>query len=404
MIVNKRPGGIVKVHDKDVLESVVSDGQKAKTLLDFKTKKCKRSAKRTEDRVSSAPHTVSPTTSTVDSRSLLNQANRMTDWLNEKTIKELQEKADHESQDAKKLYTPLLETEATFVQDVGDYLVHKDLVDLRKKEVLHKRWSDQVYEPIRSKILEAMDGTQWDHLDRRKREMHKQFLEHTNKRGFVFLEDDDREEYYAQALNDHRPAPIKIHTEALSDPLLTLGKQKSSEDRVVLRCMTGQRYTDNDIDQVRLPPLPLVPLGRHGVNSCKWLEMPLNNIESECRERSRRRMLGVGTKSDIDFAAWANAGYDPKVAERELQIPRRKFFEEEDKPPYGKLPAEIPKAPFIDPEDFSDKIINSNPFPSHMETLKSEYEAAQSWFEQRHNQNNAILTEEQQQIPMLATA
>ena len=27
----------------------------------------------------------------------------------------------------------------------------------------------------------------------------------------------------------------------------------------------------------------------------------------------RRRMLGVGTKTDIDFAAWANAGYDPKV-------------------------------------------------------------------------------------------
>ena len=93
-----------------------------------------------------------------------------------------------------------------------------------------------------------------------------------------------------------------------------------------------------------------------------------------------------------------------QVAERELQIPRRKFFEEEDKPPYGKLPAEIPKAPFIDPEDFSDKIINSNPFPSHMANLKSEYEAAQSWFEQRQSQNNAILTEEQQQIPMLATA
>ena len=67
-------------------------------------------------------------------------------------------------------------------QDVGDYLAHKDLVDLRKREVLHKRWSDQVFEPIRSKILDAMDGTQWDHLDRRKREMHRQFLEHTNKR------------------------------------------------------------------------------------------------------------------------------------------------------------------------------------------------------------------------------
>lgn len=396
----RRKGGSVKIHDKDIVESVISDGQKAKTQLDFNSnKKSKRAVpKTTVERVASAPHARSPSNS-VDSKNLLTQTSRVQDWLNEKTIKELQERADQESQAAKSLYTPLLETEATFIQDVGSYLSHKDLVDLRKKEVLHKRWSDQVYEPIRRKILEAMDGTEWDHLDRRKREMHRQFLEHVNKRGFVFLEDDDREEYYAQALNDHRPSPIKISTETLSDPLLTLDKRRADEDRVVMRCMTGTHYTDKDLDQIRLPPLPLVPLGRHGiVDSTKWLEMPLNNIESECRHRSRRRMLGLGTKTDIDFARWANAGWDPKRVEQELQIPRRRYFDIEDQPPYGRPPAPIPKGPFIDPEDFSDKVINTNPYPEHIANLTAEYEAAKSWFDQRR------ASEEPQQHAMLAHA
>lgn len=39
-----------------------------------------------------------------------------------------------------------------------------------------------MYEPIRTKIVQAIDGMEWDHLDRRKREMHRQYLEHVNKR------------------------------------------------------------------------------------------------------------------------------------------------------------------------------------------------------------------------------
>jgi hypothetical protein len=51
--------------------------------------------------------------------------------------------------------------------------------------------------------------------------------------------------------------------------------------------MTGYNYTDKDIDQVKLPPLPLVPLGRQGTDSIKWLQMPLHNIESTPRMASR---------------------------------------------------------------------------------------------------------------------
>lgn len=58
----------------------------------------------------------------------------------------------------------------------------KEVLDLRKKEMLHKKWNDRVYEPLREKIIDVMDGEDWPELDRRKRELHKQYLEFVNEK------------------------------------------------------------------------------------------------------------------------------------------------------------------------------------------------------------------------------
>lgn len=58
----------------------------------------------------------------------------------------------------------------------------KDVLDLRKREMLHKKWNDRVYEPLRGKIIDVMDGEDWPELDRRKRELHKQYLEFVNQK------------------------------------------------------------------------------------------------------------------------------------------------------------------------------------------------------------------------------
>jgi hypothetical protein len=48
--------------------------------------------------------------------------------------------------------------------------------------MLHKKWNDRVHEPLRKKIIEVMDGSDWPELDRRKRELHKQYLEFVNEK------------------------------------------------------------------------------------------------------------------------------------------------------------------------------------------------------------------------------
>lgn len=290
----KQPGGKVSVHSSDVVDELMIDSKDhIRTMKMNKSDVYRKRARR--------PMSTSVIQSKVDSKSLIGQTLRVQDWLNEKTVKglqfdipqawvEKQERSDVETKEARELYNPLLEVENTFVRDMENVVSSKEVLDLRKKEMLHKKWNDRVYEPLREKIIDVMDGEDWPELDRRKRELHKQYLEFVNEKGHVFLDTMDPSEYYAQALNGHRPAPIKIATKAFRDPLLSQGRERSAEERTILRCLTGNDYTDKDIEQVKLPPLPLVPLGRHGTDSVRWLEMPLHNIESTPRMASRGRM------------------------------------------------------------------------------------------------------------------
>ena len=63
-----------------------------------------------------------------------------------------------------------------------DLVAHKDMLDLRKKEILHKKWNEQVYSPIRSQIERSIAGPCYGEMARRKKILHKQYLEHVNKK------------------------------------------------------------------------------------------------------------------------------------------------------------------------------------------------------------------------------
>ncbi|XP_011435680.2 protein FAM228B isoform X2 [Magallana gigas] len=379
----KQPGGKVSVHSSDVVDELMIDSKDH--IRTMKMNKSDVYRKRTR-----RPMSTSVIQSKVDSKSLIGQTLRVQDWLNEKTVKGLQfdipqawvekqivnstylkERSDVETKEARELYNPLLEVENTFVRDMENVVSSKEVLDLRKKEMLHKKWNDRVYEPLREKIIDVMDGEDWPELDRRKRELHKQYLEFVNEKGHVFLDTMDPSEYYAQALNGHRPAPIKhsclkwskhmaaakrrfdhqhykIATKAFRDPLLSQGRERSAEERTILRCLTGNDYTDKDIEQVKLPPLPLVPLGRQGTDSVRWLEMPLHNIESTPRMASRRRMHGTFNQSQLDFELWSKAQRDRAQVEIEMQTQKKRMYKEI--PPFKIPPREIPSS-YLEPKN-----------------------------------------------------
>ncbi|XP_052810911.1 protein FAM228B-like isoform X7 [Mya arenaria] len=331
MLCRKETGGQVRVYDGGLMEQLfVDQNDNIRTMMTSKN------SRRRITRPNTTPSPVRNHSRNMDSKSLIGQTMKVQQWLSDKTVKTLQEKSDLESREARKLYSPILETENTFVKDVEDFIHQRDVTSLRKKEVLHKNWNERVYKPLRKKIIEAMDSNDWPEVDRRKRELHRQYLEFTNEKGHVFLDTMDPEEYYAMALNGHRPAPIKIETRPLHDPLISQGRQRHEEDRTILRCMTGYRYTDSDIEQVKMPAMPFVPLGRHGTDSMRWLKMPLSNIESTPRQASRRRMVGKFNDTDIDFETWTNTPYNHQAVDRELQIQKKRNYSEDQRPPFPK--------------------------------------------------------------------
>lgn len=65
-----------------------------------------------------------------------------------------------------------------------------------------------------------------------------------------------------------------------------------------------------------------------------------------------------------------------------------------EKPPYGKPAAEVPKAPFMDPEEFADKIVNTNPFPEHIARLKAEAEEMREYYKYQQEQYEQFLHEQ----------
>ncbi|XP_056014264.1 protein FAM228B-like isoform X24 [Ostrea edulis] len=360
----KQPGGKVKMHSSELIEELMIDSKDHITTMKMSKSDVYR---RRQKRPMST--SVIQTREGVDSKSLIGQTLRVQDWLNEKTVKGLQivnstymkERSDMETKEARELYNPLLEVEGTFVRDMQNVVKSKDVLDLRKREMLHKKWNDRVYEPLRGKIIDVMDGEDWPELDRRKRELHKQYLEFVNQKGHVFLDTMDPSEYYAQALNGHRPAPIKIATKAFRDPLLSQGRERSAEERTILRCLTGNDYTDKDIEQVKLPPLPLVPLGRHGTDSIRWLEMPLHNIESTPRMASRRRMHGTFNQSQLNFEEWSRAQRNRAQVEMELQTQKKRMYTEV--PPFKIPPREVPSS-YLEPNNIGIQTI-----PEELEQL-----------------------------------
>ena len=67
-------------------------------------------------------------------------------------------------------------------QDLQDYCSNHDYLSSRKKEILHKTWSDRVYEPLRKTIVDQMDSENYNKYKTRKDQLYREYIEHLNKK------------------------------------------------------------------------------------------------------------------------------------------------------------------------------------------------------------------------------
>ncbi|XP_076825891.1 protein FAM228B-like [Clavelina lepadiformis] len=292
---------------------------------------------------------ISRVTSTTSSS--LGHTNQIKDWINQKSLQRIRDRHSVETHHTRQLYNRVLSNEENFVKGLEEYLKEQDLLNLRRKELLYKKWHQRVYVPLRKEVERSIESG-FDKIDTQRRKEYDQYLDYSNKKGVVFLDVITEKEYNPLTLHSaSSPFGLKARTCRLHDPLLVSERRRIAEDKVIIRCETGEVEPDSVVLARRLPPSPLVPLGRHETNCSTWLAMSLIDMESPERNRSRLRITRTSNLANIDFSTW-NKTTAPEVADRELRIQKRRRFN---------IPTTKPSASVLDNAGKTARVRFANP-------------------------------------------
>jgi len=198
-----------------------------------------------------------------------------------------------------------LEKETTFIQQLEQKLVDREIARRQASELLNKRWNDNVYEPIMSSIHEAMDKES-DNFSSQLQRQYAHYLDHNNQSdGAVFLDVFNEHSY---SVGDYQPLKLKeIQKKLIKPQKVTIRDDPLKEDASTSRM---NKTIPTNIDSTcntrvaRLDAEIAVP-GSGGSFWDKIVESS-DNIESPERMRSRQRIKidDINRRSQINWCEW----------------------------------------------------------------------------------------------------
>ncbi|NXG47917.1 F228B protein, partial [Psilopogon haemacephalus] len=180
----------------------------------------------------------------------------------------------------------ILDRENYFVREVDSYLRHNDFLNLRKKEMLYKKWLENVLEPLLQKIEDKMGSQSSEEIRKRKEEQLSLYLNFCKKKGYVALEAYDPSEYDPLFLKTCTGC-WKVSVPALQDPLLEGIQRRFIETGIIKQCETGRPYSTRELNKLSKAELPLLPLSRQRMDAVEWLKIPHTYIASEVHKKKR---------------------------------------------------------------------------------------------------------------------
>ncbi|KAI4904599.1 hypothetical protein NFI96_025712, partial [Prochilodus magdalenae] len=154
------------------------------------------------------------------------------------SVKQLQAQFLSEQQEATAITQPLLDTENAFIKDLELFLDQRDTVALRKRELLHKRWTECVWRPVQRSIKQRFTQRCSEGAEPM-RMMLEHYINYCNAKGFVSLDSYDPQEYEPFLLHISRPRSFQVITPPLKDPLSLQSRARKREKRAILCCQTG---------------------------------------------------------------------------------------------------------------------------------------------------------------------
>ncbi|XP_049674429.1 protein FAM228B [Accipiter gentilis] len=198
--------------------------------------------------------------------------------------------APDESRDVIASAQCILDRENYFVRELDRYLSHNDFLNLRKKEILYKKWLEDVSEPLLQKIEDKMDSQSSKEIEKRKEEQLSLYLNYCKKKGYVALEAYDPSEYDPFFLKTCTDC-WKVSIPTLQDPLLKDIQRKFIETGIIKQCETGRPCSTRELNQLSKAELPLLPLSRQRMDAVEWLKIPHAYIASEVHQTKRQKVI-----------------------------------------------------------------------------------------------------------------
>ncbi|KAM6992284.1 protein FAM228A isoform 1-T2 [Tautogolabrus adspersus] len=160
------------------------------------------------------------------------------DFLSDSSLRRLQAKMEAENQEANRIIQPLLETENGLVKELESFFSKRDVTELRRRELLHKHWTERVWFPLQSRVEERVSSCGPMEAKRRQ-SLYSHYLHHCNAKGFVFLETYNLQEYNPFFLNIKKPRCFKVNTADFKDLFYPQSHKRLKDQRTAGFCEAG---------------------------------------------------------------------------------------------------------------------------------------------------------------------
>ncbi|XP_065819913.1 protein FAM228A isoform X2 [Labrus bergylta] len=159
-------------------------------------------------------------------------------FLSDSSLRRLQEKMEAEKQKANRIIQPLLETENGLVEELERFFSKRDVTELRRRELLHKHWTERVWFPLQCRVEERVSSCGPMEAKRRQ-SLYSHYLHHCNAKGFVFLETYNLKEYNPFLLNIEKPCCFKVNRADFKDLFNPRSHKRLKEQRTAGSCEAG---------------------------------------------------------------------------------------------------------------------------------------------------------------------
>ncbi|XP_044232801.1 protein FAM228A isoform X1 [Thunnus albacares] len=178
------------------------------------------------------------------------------DRLSYTSLRRLQAKMEAENQQKRDIIQPLVDTENGFVKELESFLSQRDVAELRRRELLHKRWTERVWMPLQRRVEQRVSSCTPEETKRRQT-LYSHYLHHCNSKGFVFLDTGDLREYNPFLLNVKNKHHFKLNTVELKDSLYLQLHERLKEKRTASSCEAGYKYTSSQVEKLPQSDRPL---------------------------------------------------------------------------------------------------------------------------------------------------